>query len=106
MVPENKTIDKQIKFIGLQNNRHPSQHTVGKVHKASGTCAFHDAVQAEKQKEVHPPYSPDLAPLGARSGEYVGLLSVSPPEEQHKRRKFCRRGDNPRMCDSGSAIDS
>jgi hypothetical protein len=28
---------KQIKFIGLQNNRHPSQHTVGNVHKASGT---------------------------------------------------------------------
>jgi hypothetical protein len=27
-------------------------------------CAFHDAVQAGKQKEVHPPYSPDLAPVG------------------------------------------
>jgi hypothetical protein len=23
-------------FIGLQNNRHPSQHIVGNVHKASG----------------------------------------------------------------------
>jgi hypothetical protein len=29
------------------------------------TCAFHDALQAGKQKEVHPPYSPDLAPAGA-----------------------------------------
>jgi hypothetical protein len=34
MVPENK----QINFIGLQNNRHPSQHTIGNVHKASGNC--------------------------------------------------------------------
>jgi hypothetical protein len=25
---------KQINFIGLQNNLHPSQHTVGNVHKA------------------------------------------------------------------------
>jgi hypothetical protein len=46
-------------------------------------------VQAGKQKEVHPPYSPDLAPAGARSGEYGGLLSVSPPEEHHERRTFC-----------------
>jgi hypothetical protein len=29
---------KQINFIGLQNNRDPSQHTVGNVHKASGNC--------------------------------------------------------------------
>jgi hypothetical protein len=33
-------------------------------------CAFHDVLQVAKQKEVHPPYSPDLAPVGARSGEY------------------------------------
>jgi hypothetical protein len=33
------------------------------------------------QKEVHSPYSLDLAPAGVRSGEYGGLLSVSPPEE-------------------------
>jgi hypothetical protein len=40
MVPENKQNRryKQINFIGLQNNRHPSQHTVGSVHKASGNC--------------------------------------------------------------------
>jgi hypothetical protein len=29
---------KQINFIGLQNNRHPSQHTFGNVHKAFGNC--------------------------------------------------------------------
>jgi len=29
---------KQIKFIGLKNNCHPSQHTFGKAHKASGNC--------------------------------------------------------------------
>jgi phage anti-repressor protein len=35
----NTTEDKkQINFIGLQNNRHPSQHTVGNIHKASGNC--------------------------------------------------------------------
>jgi hypothetical protein len=27
------------------------------------TCAFHDAIQAGKQKEVHPPYSPVTAVL-------------------------------------------
>jgi hypothetical protein len=53
-----------------------------------------------------PPYSPNLASTGARSEEYGGLLSVSPPEELYERRTFCRRGGNPRTCDSGSAIDS
>jgi hypothetical protein len=40
MVPENKQNRgyKQINVIGLQNNRHPSQHTVGNVHKAYGNC--------------------------------------------------------------------
>jgi hypothetical protein len=40
MVPENKQNRryKQINFIGLQNNRNPSQYTVGNVHKASGNC--------------------------------------------------------------------
>jgi hypothetical protein len=40
MVPENKqnTRYKQINFIGLKKNHHPSQHTVGNVHKASGNC--------------------------------------------------------------------
>jgi hypothetical protein len=31
------------------------------------TCAFHDALQAGKQKEVHPPYSPDLVPAGLQT---------------------------------------
>jgi hypothetical protein len=40
MVPENKQNRryKQINFIGLQNNRHSSQHTVDNVNKASGNC--------------------------------------------------------------------
>jgi hypothetical protein len=40
MVPENKQNRryKQINFIGLQNNRHRSQHAVSNVHKASGNC--------------------------------------------------------------------
>jgi hypothetical protein len=40
MVPENKQSGryKQVNFIGLQNNCHPSQHTVGNIHKASGNC--------------------------------------------------------------------
>jgi hypothetical protein len=29
---------KQINFISLQNNRHPSQHTVGNIPNASGNC--------------------------------------------------------------------
>jgi hypothetical protein len=53
MVPENKQNRRynQINFIGHQNNRHPSQHTVGNVHKASGNCrsipneAFADSFQ-------------------------------------------------------------
>jgi hypothetical protein len=44
-------------------------------------------------------------------GTFIKLLetvwtSVSPPEEHHKRHMFCRRGGNPRTCDSGSTIDS
>jgi hypothetical protein len=39
------------------------------------TCVFHDAIQAGIQKEVHPPYSPDLARAGARSGKYGGLVN-------------------------------
>jgi hypothetical protein len=36
------------------------------------TCAFYDALQTGKQKEVHPPYSPDQAP---DQGSTVGGLS-------------------------------
>jgi hypothetical protein len=40
MVPDSKQNRRynQINFIGLQNNRHPSQHTVGNIHKAAGNC--------------------------------------------------------------------
>jgi hypothetical protein len=40
MVPENKQNRKykDIYFIGLQNNGHPSQHTIGNVYIASGNC--------------------------------------------------------------------
>jgi hypothetical protein len=77
MVPENKQNSryKQINFIGLQNNRNPSQHTVGR-------------------RQIR-----GVLWTG-------GLLSVSLPKEHHERRTFCRRGGNPRTCDSGSAIDS
>jgi hypothetical protein len=70
MVPENKQNRryKQINFIGLQNNCHPSQHTVSNVNKASGNC--------------------QQRPAGDRSGEYGGLLSVSPPEEHHEKARF------------------
>jgi hypothetical protein len=65
MVPENKQNRryKQINFIGLQNNRHPSQHNVDNVYKASGNC------------QQSPRYESIAEPLaGARSGEYGGLL--------------------------------
>jgi hypothetical protein len=47
MVPENKQNRryKQINFIGLQNDRHPSQHTISNVHKASGNCQHVAAIQ-------------------------------------------------------------
>jgi hypothetical protein len=62
--------------------------------------------QNRRYKQINFINSPDLAPAGARSGEYGGLLCVFPPEEHHERRTFCRHGGNPRTCDSGSAIDS
>jgi hypothetical protein len=81
MVPENKQNRryKQINFIGFQNSRHPSQHT---------------------------PLIWRLRAPDQGSTVDCGLLSVSPPEEHHERRTFCRRGGNPRTCDSGSVIDS
>jgi hypothetical protein len=39
MVPENKTEDtNKLTLLAFQNNHHPSQHTVGNGHKASGNC--------------------------------------------------------------------
>jgi hypothetical protein len=88
MVPEENKTEETNKFtllvflisnfIGLQNNHHPSQHTVGNVQKlpetvskglfrnrsqnrcstfldcyrVCKTCAIHDALQAGKQKEA------------------------------------------------------
>jgi hypothetical protein len=48
MVPEYKQNRryKQINFIGLQNNRHPSLHTVGNVHKAWRMAAIQERVTA------------------------------------------------------------
>jgi hypothetical protein len=43
------------------------------------TCAFHDALQAEKQNEVHPPHSPDLAPAAIQ--ERVTAVLGSIPKE-------------------------
>jgi hypothetical protein len=37
------------------------------------TCAFHDALQAGEQKEVHSPYSPDLAPAGAHFADVAAI---------------------------------
>jgi len=96
MVSENKQNRryKQINFIGLQNSSHPSQHTVGNVCKlletvSKGLCrnrsrnrchtfldcryvcetwAFHDALQAGKQKSA-----------GARSGEHGGWSRTATP---------------------------
>jgi hypothetical protein len=85
-----------IKFLetlckGLFRNRSQNRcHTVLTRRHVCKTCAIHYARQAGKQKEVHPPYSPDFAPAGASSGEYDGLLSFSPPEEHHERRTFFR----------------
>jgi hypothetical protein len=67
-------------------------------------CAFHDALHAGKQKEVH--HTPLIWRLREpdQGSTVGGLLSVSLPEEHHGRRTFCRRGGIPRTCDSGSAI--
>jgi hypothetical protein len=70
-----------IKFLetvikGLFRNRSQNRcHTFLDCRHVCKTCAFHDALQAGKQKEVHPLYSPDLVPAGARSGEHGGWIS-------------------------------
>jgi hypothetical protein len=54
MLPENKQTGryKQINFIGLQNNSHPSQHTVGNVHKASGNCQHKASLGIDRRTAV------------------------------------------------------
>jgi hypothetical protein len=55
---------------GLFRNRSQNRcHTFLDCRNVCKTCVFHDALQAGKQKEVHPTYSPDLAPACARSGD-------------------------------------
>jgi hypothetical protein len=75
---------KQFNFIGLQNNRHSSQRTVGNVHKASGNC---------QQR----PLFKNLSQNRCTGSTVGGLLSVSPPEEHHERRL--------RTPDQGSTVD-
>jgi hypothetical protein len=55
-----ETLSKDL-FRNRSQNR---CHTLLDCRHVCKTWAFHDAVQAGKQKEVHPPYSPDLAPAG------------------------------------------
>jgi hypothetical protein len=52
---------------GLFRNRSQNRcHTFLDCRHVCKTCAFYDALQAGKQKEVHPSYSPDLAPSGQK----------------------------------------
>jgi hypothetical protein len=68
-----ETLIKLLKTVGKRLFRNRSQnrcHTFLDCRHVCKTCVFNDALQAGKQKEVHPPYSLDMAPAGARSGEY------------------------------------
>jgi hypothetical protein len=58
-------------FRNLLQNR---CHTFLDCRHFCKTCAFHDALQAGKQKKVHPPYSPDLAPAGCTLSVSVFLF--------------------------------
>jgi hypothetical protein len=60
MVPEKKQNRryKQINLIGLQNNHHPSQHTVGNVHKASGNCQQRPLEESIAEPLSHVPVLP------------------------------------------------
>jgi hypothetical protein len=94
--------------IGLEVNADKTKYMVmsrnqnyGRSHRIKT-----DNISFERAEEFRCLGTKLINPAGARSGEYCVLLSVSPPEEQHEKRTFCRRGENPRTCDSGSAIDS
>jgi hypothetical protein len=43
---------KQINFIGLQNNRHPSQHTIGNVHKSYGKLSTKASLGIDRRTTV------------------------------------------------------
>ena len=69
----------------------PGLHRTGQwmLHdNAPAHCAIRVQFLAQHGVPVlnHPPYSPDLAPAG---------FFVSPPEEHHEMRTFCRRCGNP-----------
>jgi hypothetical protein len=70
------TFIKLLETVSKHLFRNRSQNCCHKFldcHHVCKTCAFHDALQAGKQKEVRPPYSHDMTPTGAISGEYGGL---------------------------------
>jgi hypothetical protein len=52
-------------------------HTFLDCRHVCKTCDFHNALQAGKPKEVHPPYYPDLAPADVTSGKYGGWTSFN-----------------------------
>jgi hypothetical protein len=79
MVPEKKKKTrryKQINFIGLHNKLHPSQHTVGNVHKASGNCQqrpLYESITEQLSDVGLPPYggNPTTSPCKARNFNVV-----------------------------------
>jgi hypothetical protein len=65
-------------------------------------CAFHDALQVGKQKEIHCTpliWHPQVPDQGSTAG---GLLSVSLPEEHREG----RHGGNQKTWHSSTVIDS
>jgi hypothetical protein len=111
MVPENKKNRryKQINFIGLQNI---DRKTAVTRSWTAATYAKHVPFmmffrRGNRKKFTHRTrLNWRLQALDQGSTVDCGIFSVSPPEEHHVRRTFCRRGSNPSTCDSGSAIDS
>jgi hypothetical protein len=66
---------------GLFRNRSQNRcHTFLDSRHVCKTCGFHDALQAGKQKEDHPPYSPVLAPAGG----YTSATTRRGDHEIHK----------------------
>jgi hypothetical protein len=71
-------------YPSLTSLHHPSQNTVGNVHKASGN---------RQQRSLQE----SIAELLSLVLGLPSRLSVSPPEEHHERRTVCRRGGNERV---------
>jgi hypothetical protein len=73
---------------GLFRNRSQNCcHTLLDCRHVNKTCAFHDSLQAGKQKEVHPPCSPDL---GARSGDHLSAGTRNAPRRWQCNAETCR----------------